>query len=100
MNRWIDEQELSKIETSICWNNAEEEKSKPFWIKDGSFTACRECLRESGVRNQCSPEPTQGDHYYLPLDYKFIFDGMGYDLHNINLQHKGETKILAGTKPS
>lgn len=38
--------------SATYWSDAEAERKKPFWIEDGNFQRCLECLDESGLRRQ------------------------------------------------
>lgn len=35
---WLSDEQISGLYTSEYWNNQEEEKKKPWWIKDGDYS--------------------------------------------------------------
>jgi SAM-dependent methyltransferase len=47
VQRWLSDDELNVIYTSSYWNDIEAEKTKEWWIEDGSYERCRNYLEGS-----------------------------------------------------
>ena len=56
ITKWLDETALGAIYTSDYWNNLDEEKSKEWWIADGTPSAYKRLdtyLESSGLMDEC-----------------------------------------------
>jgi len=47
VQKWLSEDEISKIYTAAYWNDIETEKKKEWWIQEGDYERCLRYLRES-----------------------------------------------------
>lgn len=52
VQRWLSEEELSRLYTAAYWNDIEEEKKKEWWIEDGNYERCRRYLRRSRLMHE------------------------------------------------
>ena len=47
IEKWLTDEELKSIYTSLYWNDIEEEKKKEWWIEDGDYEKCLNYLKTS-----------------------------------------------------
>jgi SAM-dependent methyltransferase len=47
VQRWLSDEQLSRIYTAAYWNDVDTEKSKEWWIEDGDYGRCLEYLHNS-----------------------------------------------------